>query len=256
MRPLVCMQHIRTDVLRERSRMPSDLRDRIPLRRIFKTRTEAPRAHHGYAAPARTAPSRVHDPAQADRGTCCGPQLPASDRRKPARGRVPSLRCCAPRTPARVSLPRNAQPLHRSDQGYAGKRWGGRTMYGYCASTTGHVRLCSLPSAGEPSGPEADHGPGHYITRCGSSSRRTADPRHPSPPRPTPERRWKDSRQLPVCAFARYCSAHIRARALPSARTPSPTSPSCPTVFPVTVPPPPPPPPSNSPFAQTSAPPL
>ncbi|KAH9028415.1 hypothetical protein EDB84DRAFT_278362 [Lactarius hengduanensis] len=140
---LVCMQHIRTDVLRERSRMPSDLRDRIPLRRIFKTRTEAHehttdtqlQHHRVNRRSTRSVPSLVDG---ADRGTCCGPQLSASDRRKPAGAQprpVLALLCSAySRTGSGVPVPvpapqRTAQHLASLvGSGICGEVVGGRTM--------------------------------------------------------------------------------------------------------------------------------
>ncbi|KAH8979335.1 hypothetical protein EDB92DRAFT_389753 [Lactarius akahatsu] len=157
---LACMQHIRTDVLRERSRMPSDLRDRMSLRRIFETRTEAPRAHHGYAAPARTAPSRV--PASNEfravtrrrrtEARAAGPSSPRRivGSRRAAASRPFALLCSAySRTGSGVPVPapqRTAASLVGS---------------GICGEVVGGVVQC------EPSGPEADHGRGlgHYITR-------------------------------------------------------------------------------------------
>ncbi|KAH8980198.1 hypothetical protein EDB92DRAFT_302959 [Lactarius akahatsu] len=146
-------------------------RGRRPHEHTTDTQLQHERPHRVYRRPTNSVPSLVDD---GPRHVLRAPALRVGSSEAGAQPRPVLLRFCAPRTPARgagfLSLPRNAQPLHWSDQGYAGKWWGG--------SYNVNPQAPNRPRAGS----RALH---HEVSRL--SSRRTVDPRHPLPPRPTRE---------------------------------------------------------------------
>lgn len=106
---------VRGTVVRTRSRTPSDLRARVPLRRQRTVaRTEATAASRVPAFNEIRAVSRPHT-TTTRRGAHWSPAPPASDRPKPARSRVPffklRFRVCAPRTPAPRATRRAGVPV-------------------------------------------------------------------------------------------------------------------------------------------------
>src|SRR6266702_4252122 len=189
--------------------MPSDLRERIPLRR-FQDKDKKTEAHehttdtqlqHEWRQDGRVACTGVqrdpcrHSPANYDLAqaearprtgrshlTCRGPQLSASDHRKPARSHVPSLRFCAPRTPAsRAYGERGFCPCpatHSIAPHFTGRiretsiR---REVVGAVSYNVRILRVSNVPRAAvpetprtrrQPSGPQrGPDGPSHHITR-------------------------------------------------------------------------------------------